>query len=379
MKKIGIVFSTRPDFIKLYPLIKEFQKHDDIQPIVILTGQHEGILFEGFEDLTIDHDLKIMKKSQSLDDIVSRSMFRFGKLLKKEHFDLVLVHGDVSGSLGVALSCFHNDVPVGHVEAGLRTHEKNPHPEETNRLLLDRLSTLWFCPTDENVKDVLFENMGCMSYKNYRKSEKRVFCTGNTVVDSLGLLPDNDIEYPGLPEDRKHILLTVHRRENHDRIGELCDIVKEIIEKYPDVDITIPVHPNPKVKKVVYGKLKDINRVWLREPFSYPEMIRYMKQMDFILSDSGGLSEECSILNIPILILRDVTERPEVINSGKGILVGMDRDKILHNVDKLLNNKQFYGKMKIEKNLYGTEPSKGIVKIVKEYLDEHNKRTPKIL
>jgi len=364
-----LVFGTRPEAIKMAPLVKEFQKYpDDFETIVCVTGQHREMLDQVLRifDIKPDYDLNIMKQGQDLYDITARVLTGMRDVLTECKPDVVLVHGDTTTSTAAALAAYYQQIPVGHVEAGLRTHNiYSPWPEEMNRQLTGRIATYNFAPTslsERNLKD--------------EKAYGQIYVTGNTVIDALHLVVDklkNEVELAKeqikvlaaagydvtrLDDGKKLVLITGHRREN---FGEgfinMVTAIKDLTEKYPHVDFVYPMHLNPNVRKPiheVFGEnLKDLGNMFFIEPLQYLEFVYLMEKSTIVLTDSGGIQEEAPGLGKPVLVMRDTTERPEALESGTVHLVGTCHDVIINEVSILLENKEAYDKMSKAVNPYG--------------------------
>lgn len=369
-KKIMLVFGTRPEAIKMAPLVKEFQKHPNMfETIVCVTGQHRQMLDQVLEifDIHPDYDLNIMKQGQDLYDITAGVLIGMRDVLDKEKPDVVLVHGDTTTSTAAAISAFYRQIPVGHVEAGLRTHNLySPWPEEMNRQVTGRIAEYNFAPTPLSRQNLLDEGV---------KSNK-IYVTGNTVIDALYWVVDkikNDIglhmriikelktvgyDTDRLKEEKKLILITGHRRENFgDGLINICNAIKSLTEKYPDVDFVYPMHLNPNVRKPIYeifGKnLKKLRNMFFIDPLSYLPFVFLMEKSDIVLTDSGGIQEEAPGLGKPVLVMRDTTERPEAVTAGTVKLVGTDYNKIVREISSLLEDKSRYEIMSKAINPYG--------------------------
>lgn len=370
MKKIMLVFGTRPEAIKMAPLVKEFQKHRDLfKTIVCVTGQHREMLDQVLEifDIKPDYDLNIMKQGQDLYDVTARVLIGMRDVLKEALPDVVLVHGDTTTSTAAALAAFYQQIPVGHVEAGLRTHNiYSPWPEEMNRQLTGRIATYDFAPTPLSRENLLAEGV----------AEDKITVTGNTVIDALYWVVDkikNDQNLDnGLAEELKEagydtsrlkdgkrlVLITGHRRENFgDGFIHMCKAIKHLTEKYPDVDFVYPMHLNPNVRKPiheVFGEnLDNLVNMFFIEPLSYLPFVVLMEKADIVLTDSGGIQEEAPGLGKPVLVMRDTTERPEALSAGTVKLVGTDYDKIVNEVSELLDSTEAYERMSKAVNPYG--------------------------
>lgn len=362
MKKILLVFGTRPEAIKMAPLVKALQKDTDhFETRVCVTAQHRQMLDQVLEvfDITPEYDLNIMAPNQDLYDITTKVLMGLRDVLKDFHPDTVLVHGDTTTSMAASLAAFYMQIPVGHVEAGLRTYNMlSPWPEEMNRQVTDRICTYYFAPTVQSKQNLLQENI----------DEKKIFVTGNTVIDALLMAVDIISSTPGVEEkmarelqekgyvvgEREYILVTGHRREN---FGEgflhICKAIKELASLHPEMDIVYPVHLNPNVQKPVYELLSGLNNVYLISPLDYLPFIYAMQHSTLLLTDSGGVQEEAPSLGKPVLVMRDTTERPEAVEAGTVKLVGTNAEAIVSNVTALLNDKELYKRMSETHNPYG--------------------------
>lgn len=362
MKKILLVFGTRPEAIKMAPLVKELLKFpDEFDTCVCVTAQHREMLDQVLDifDIKPDYDLNIMKNGQDLFDITSNVIMGLKVVLDDFCPDIVLVHGDTTTSFAASLAAFYKKIKVGHVEAGLRTYNiGSPWPEEANRQLTGVLADLHFAPTEKSRKNLISE---------FKKSD-RIFVTGNTVIDAL-LHTVNKIEndaflksklieglkesYPNITK-RKFLLVTGHRRENFgDGFVNICEALKEIAIRNPDIDIVYPVHFNPNVRSVVNEILNTISNVYLIEPLQYQEFVFMMSQSFFIITDSGGVQEEAPSLGKPVLVMRDTTERPEAVEAGTVKLVGAVKESIVKASQLLIDNKNEYERMSNAHNPYG--------------------------
>jgi UDP-N-acetylglucosamine 2-epimerase (non-hydrolysing) len=367
--KVMSIFGTRPEAIKMAPLVKKLDIEENIKSIVCVTAQHREMLDQVLElfDIKPDYDLDIMKAGQSLSEITSRVILGLEKVMKTEEPDIVLVHGDTTTAFSASLAAFYNKISVGHVEAGLRSFDKfSPYPEEMNRSLVGRISDFHFSPTIGNKNNLISENI----------DERRIFITGNTVIDALFEVIDkefvfederlNSIDY----SKKKVILLTSHRREN---LGEpmenIFSAVRKIVEKYEDVIIVFPVHLNPKVREIAYKYLKDHDRIILTEPMEYKPFSNLIEKSYFVLTDSGGIQEEAPALGKPVLVLRKETERPEAVEAGTVKMAGVDEEKIISLMEELLTDNEIYEKMSNSVNPYGDgKASERIVNIIKDHL-----------
>ena len=371
MKKVMLVFGTRPEAIKMCPLVKEFQKHpNEFETIVCVTGQHREMLDQVLTifDVKPDYDLNIMKQGQDLYDVTARVLTGMRDVFKECKPDVVLVHGDTTTSTAAALAAFYQQIPVGHVEAGLRTHNiYSPWPEEMNRQITGRIATYDFAPTPLSEKNLQEE-----------KAHGQIFVTGNTVIDALHMVVDklkNDPKLAaeqedvlraagydisrlsGKPVSRKLVLITGHRRENFgDGFISMVTAMKDLSEKYPEVDFVYPMHLNPNVRKPIHEVFgEDLTRpnFFFIEPLQYLEFVYLMEKSTVVLTDSGGIQEEAPGLGKPVLVMRDTTERPEALKSGTVHLVGTNHDLIVNEVSTLLDDPVAYEKMSKAVNPYG--------------------------
>lgn len=361
--KTAVIFGTRPEAIKMAPLVLELKKRAEFEPVVIVTAQHRQMLDQVLDlfEIIPDYDLNLMKPNQNLWSLTSEILMETKNIFEEVKPNIVLVHGDTTTAFASALSAFYARVPIGHVEAGLRTFNKGyPFPEEINRVLADAVSDLHFAPTEGSIENLLNSGIkeGILNagMDNSYQDGRRIYKTGNTVIDALlyTVKKDFNLSYLGLREDLKTILLTSHRRENFGKpLENICDAVLDIIKAYKDVEIVYPVHLNPNVRDIVFKKLDGVERVKLIEPLDYAPFCALMKKAHIILTDSGGVQEEAPSLGVPVLVLRDETERPEAIHSGCVKLVGTNREKITSTVGQLLDDDNFYNSMKMAVNPYG--------------------------
>ena len=365
-----LVFGTRPEAIKMAPLVKEFQKNPEhFQTIVCVTGQHRQMLDQVLElfEITPDYDLDIMKAGQDLYDVTSRVLIGMRDVLKEAQPEVVLVHGDTTTSTAAALAAFYQQIPVGHVEAGLRTHNiYSPWPEEMNRQLTGRIATYHFAPTPLSRENLLSEGV----------QEATISVTGNTVIDALywvvnkvksdnalghqlqQMLMNAGYDVNRLQGERRLVLITGHRRENFgDGFINMCTAIRDLTQKYPNVDFVYPMHLNPNVRKPiheVFGEyLSNLGNMFFIEPLEYLSFVYLMEKADIVLTDSGGIQEEAPGLGKPVLVMRDTTERPEALDAGTVKLVGTDYNKILTEVSILLDNEDAYKAMSHAVNPYG--------------------------
>ena len=370
MKKVMLVFGTRPEAIKMAPLVKEFQKQPKrVETVVCVTGQHREMLDQVLKifDIKPDYDLNIMKQGQDLYDVTARVLTGMRDVLKEVKPDVVLVHGDTTTSTAAALAAFYQQIPVGHVEAGLRTHNiYSPWPEEMNRLLTGRLATYHFSPTPLSRNNLIKESV----------DDRNIIITGNTVIDALYWVVDkikNNKELDNELEDilskagydvnrlnngKKLVLITGHRRENFgDGFINMCTAIKDLTVKYPDLDFVYPMHLNPNVRKPiheVFGEnLSGLKNMFFIEPLEYLSFVYLMEKSSIVLTDSGGIQEEAPGLGKPVLVMSDTTERPEALDAGTVKLVGTDYNKIVNEVSSLIDDKAAYEKMSKAVNPYG--------------------------
>lgn len=370
MRKVLLVFGTRPEAIKMAPLVKELQKQKErIETVVCVTGQHREMLDQVLVifDIKPDYDLNIMKRGQDLYDVTARVLTGMREVLKEIKPDIVLVHGDTTTSTAAALAAFYQQIPVGHVEAGLRTHNiYSPWPEEMNRLLTGRLATYHFSPTPLSRNNLIKESI----------NDRNIIVTGNTVIDALYWVVDkiknnkeldNELEsvlskagydVNRLDNGKKLVLITGHRRENFgDGFINMCTAIKDLTVKYPNVDFVYPMHLNPNVRKPiheVFGKdLSGLKNMFFIEPLEYLSFVYLMEKSSIVLTDSGGIQEEAPGLGKPVLVMRDTTERPEALDAGTVKLVGTDYNKIVNEVSSLIDDKTAYEKMSKAVNPYG--------------------------
>ena len=352
--KVMTVFGTRPEAIKMAPVVLELQKHPDtIIPVVAVTAQHRDMLDQVLNLFKIkpDYDLDIMAAQQTLFDITSRSMLGLDKVLQEEKPDIVLVHGDTTTTFAGALAAYYHQISVGHVEAGLRTHNKySPFPEEMNRKLTGSIADLHFAPTDTSKVNLLEESV----------NEEGIFVTGNTVIDALHKTVRDDfvfdsellqnIDYGG----KRVILVTTHRRENlGEPMRQVYKALRKLVDEFADVEVVFPVHKNPKVREVVSQELGGLDKVHLIDPLDYEPFANLMHRSHLILTDSGGVQEEAPALGKPVLVLRDTTERPEAVAAGTVKLIGTDKDVVYNEAKLLLTDEAEYKKMAEASNPYG--------------------------
>lgn len=370
MKKILLVFGTRPEAIKMCPLVKEFQKNSaDFETIVCVTGQHREMLDQVLHifDVKPDYDLNIMQKGQDLYDVTSRVLLGMRDILKEVKPDVVLVHGDTTTSMASALAAYYQQIPVGHVEAGLRTYNiYSPWPEEINRQITGRITEYDFAPTQLSRQNLINESV----------EDSHIFVTGNTVIDALHMVVsrikgDNDLQNKlsisllnsgydinRLHNGKKMVLITGHRRENFgDGFINMCNAFKTLSQKYPEIDFVYPMHLNPNVRNFihqVFGQnLNALDNMFFIEPLEYLEFVYLMERCYLVLTDSGGIQEEAPGLGKPVLVMRDTTERPEAVDAGTVKLVGTEYNLIVSETSKLIDDIEYYNKMSQSVNPYG--------------------------
>ena len=366
MKKVMLVFGTRPEAIKMCPLVNELKKRKEIKTIVCVTGQHRQMLDQVLEAFQVnpDYDLSIMKDRQTLFDVTTNILNRIKNILEDVRPDIVLVHGDTSTTFVTALACFYLQIPIGHVEAGLRTYDiYSPYPEEFNRQAVGIISQYNFAPTELARQNLIKEG----------KDEKLIYVTGNTAIDALQTTVKQEYTHPELEwaSDSRLILITAHRREN---LGEpmhnMFRAIRRVMEEHPDVKAIYPIHMNPVVRKAADEELGGMNRVHIIEPLEVLDFHNFLSRSYLILTDSGGIQEEAPSLGKPVLVMRDTTERPEGIEAGTLKLVGTEEETIYINFKELLLNQDLYNKMSEASNPYGDGfASKRIADILVEGLD----------
>ena len=365
-----LVFGTRPEAIKMAPLVKEFQKYPEkFETVVCVTGQHREMLDQVLHifEISPNYDLNIMKQGQDLYDVTARVLVGMRDVLKEAKPDVLVVHGDTTTSTAAALAAFYQQIPVGHVEAGLRTHNiYSPWPEEMNRQITGRIATYHFSPTPLSKQNLLAEGV----------KEEKIYVTGNTVIDALYmvvekikndksldaeleiLLKQSGYDVNRLNNGKKLVLITGHRRENFgEGFHNMCTAIKNLIQKYPDIDFVYPMHLNPNVRRPiheVFGEdLSNLGNMFFIEPLEYLSFVYLMEKSNIVLTDSGGIQEEAPGLGKPVLVMRDTTERPEALEAGTVKLVGTNYDKIVNEVSALLDNHKYYEKMSKAVNPYG--------------------------
>ena len=352
MKKIKVmsIFGTRPEAIKMAPLVKELEKRNEIESIVCVTAQHREMLDQVLETFKIkpDYDLNVMKQGQTLSEITTRVLNGLESVIKEVEPDIVLVHGDTTTSFVGALAAFYNQVSIGHVEAGLRTYDKySPFPEEMNRQMVDCMTDMYFAPTELSKQNLLNEN---------RESNK-IYVTGNTVIDAMGTTVTDDYTHPELEwigDNERMVLLTAHRREN---LGEpmvhIFRAIRRLVDEFDDIKVIYPIHKNPKVREIANEIFAGCDRVKLIEPLEVFDFHNFQNKSYIIMTDSGGIQEEAPSLGKPVLVLRNTTERPEGVDAGTLKLVGTDEDTIYNEAKTLLSSRDEYDKMSKASNPYG--------------------------
>ena len=348
--KVMSIFGTRPEAIKMAPLVKELEKREEIESVVCVTAQHREMLDQVLEtfDIKPDYDLNIMKSGQTLSDITTRALLGLQDVIQKENPNIVLVHGDTTTTFAGALASFYNQVDIGHVEAGLRTYDKySPYPEEMNRQMVDCMTDMFFAPTNLSKDNLLKQNI----------NESKIYVTGNTVIDAMSTTISDEYTHKELewikPNERM-ILLTAHRREN---LGEpmrhIFKAIRRLVDEFDDIKVIYPIHKNPKVREVANEIFEGCDKVRLIEPLEVFDFHNFQNKSYIILTDSGGIQEEAPSLGKPVLVLRDTTERPEGIDAGTLKLVGTDEDAIYEETKKLLSDDKEYEKMSKASNPYG--------------------------
>jgi len=376
MKKVMIIFGTRPEAIKMAPLVKAIEQNKNLEANIVITAQHREMLDSVLEIFAVQphHDLNIMKKNQTLAELTSRALIKLDEVIKEEKPDIVLVHGDTTSTFVGSLAAFYNQVPVGHVEAGLRTGNKySPFPEELNRLMVGNMAELNFAPTQKAAENLILEN----------KVKDSIYVTGNTAIDALKTTIQKDYvsETISKYKDKQILLLTAHRREN---IGEpmhhIFKAVRDIADEYPDLVVVYPIHKNPKVREIASEYLKGHNRIELIEPLDVLDFHNFANQSHLILTDSGGVQEEAPSLGKPVLVLRDNTERPEGVKAGTLKVIGTEYDSIMRETKRILDNKEAYQQMSKASNPYGDgNTSQRICEIIEYYFGIRNKKPEEFL
>lgn len=374
MKKIKVmtIFGTRPEAIKMAPLVLALQEDARFQAITTVTAQHRQMLDQVLEIFKIkpDYDLDIMHHRQTLTEITANVLVKLDQILKEVKPDIVLVHGDTTTTFAASMAAFYNQIPVGHVEAGLRTWNKySPYPEEMNRQMTDVLSDLYFAPTIQSKANLQAE----------KHDENNIFVTGNTAIDALNQTVNQDYHHSILNQidaNKRIILVTMHRRENQgEPMRRVLKQIKEVVQQTPDIEVIYPVHLSPAVQEVAHEVLGDVKRVHLIEPLDVVDFHNLAARSYFIMSDSGGVQEEAPSLGKPVLVLRDTTERPEGVSAGTLKLVGTDEKKVKEAMQTLLNNQDEYQKMATAKNPYGDgKASKRILDAIVYHFNDDKKR-----
>lgn len=359
--KVVLVFGTRPEAIKMCPAVKELRKRKNINSVVCVTGQHRQMLDQVLQVFCVkpDYDLDIMKVKQTLFDITIAVLDRFRAVLEKEHPDVVLVHGDTTTAFAASLACYYLNIPVGHVEAGLRTYNLYaPFPEEYNRQAVDLVSKYYFAPTEYAKQNLIKEG----------KSTDHIYVTGNTVIDALKTTVQSEYTHEALEwaKDSRIILLTAHRRENiGDPMHHMFRAINRVCKEFNDIKVIYPIHMNPEVRKIAEEELKDNDRVKMIEPLDVVDFHNFINRSYLVLTDSGGIQEEAPALGKPVLVMRDTTERPEGVEAGTLKLVGTSEEGVYHGFRELLENPEAYEKMSKAVNPYGDgTASKKIVDIL---------------
>lgn len=362
MKKVMFIFGTRPEFIKVFPIIKEMESSNSIKPVIVSTGQHREMLDVLLDEfgIKLDYDLAIMEKSNGLTDILVNSLTGLDQVIKEVKPDMILVHGDTSATLAGSIQAFYNRIPLGHIEAGLRTYDlSSPFPEEGNRQVTGVLADLHFAPTETSKQHLLSEG----------KPEERIFVVGNSSIDMLNYTINADYKHE-LDEwlgQSKMILITAHRRENLGQMTEMFEAINHLAEIYPDFKFLYPVHLNPQIQKIS-KELLTVENIKLTMPLETKAFHNIMNRAHIILTDSGGIQEEASSLGKPVLVMRNTTERPEGVAAGTLKLIGTKKQSIIDNVTELIENETIYNQMAETTNPYGTgDTSKQIRSIIEDY------------
>ncbi|CDR61733.1 non-hydrolyzing UDP-N-acetylglucosamine 2-epimerase [Staphylococcus schweitzeri] len=371
MKKIMVIFGTRPEAIKMAPLVKEIDHNAQLEANIVITAQHRDMLDSVLNifDIQADHDLNIMKDQQTLASLTANTLAKLDDIINIEKPDMILVHGDTTTTFVGSLAAFYHQIPVGHVEAGLRTHQKySPFPEELNRVIVSNIAELNFAPTIIAAENLLAEN----------KDKNSIFITGNTVIDALTTTVRDDFvsKIINKHKGKKVILLTAHRREN---IGEpmhhIFKAVRDLADEYEDVVFIYPIHRNPKVRAIAEQYLLNRNRIELIEPLDAIEFHNFTNQSYLVLTDSGGIQEEAPTFGKPVLVLRDHTERPEGVEAGTSKVIGTDYDNIFQNVKQLIENDEVYRRMSQANNPYGDgQASRRICEAIEYYFGLRSKK-----
>lgn len=375
-KKIAVVFGTRPEAIKMVPVINELKKKQELfDTLVIVSAQHREMLDQVLSVFKIkpDYDLDIMKDNQSLSDITTGVLNGIEEIFRKEKPDMVLVHGDTTTSFAASLAAYYQKIAIGHVEAGLRTKDiYSPFPEEGNRVLIDAISNLYFVPTEDTKYNLISEG----------KDGQKIVVTGNTVIDMVFLTKCLDVQHEVLElmnskPEQKWILLTMHRRENYgEPMSNVFKAITSLINKYPNLEVLMPVHLSPMVQSLVREEFTGHNRIHLVKPLEVDVFHRIIEKSTIILTDSGGLQEEAPALNVPVLVLRNKTERPEGVTAGTLKVIGTDKNAVIREVSRLIENKEEYDKMSQAKNPYGDgTASKKIIEVIYNYFIRNRRKS----
>lgn len=370
--KIITIFGTRPEAIKMCPLILELKKTKQIDCVICLTGQHKEMLDQVMSTFAIraDYNLNIMQQDQTLFTITIEILKRLETILKKEKPDLILVHGDTTTSFAAALGGFYRHIPIGHIEAGLRTYNMySPYPEEFNRQAVDIMADLYFVPTEQARKNLLKE----------KKKKDSIYVTGNTVIDALSFTVRKDYHNENLNwcDNSRLILLTAHRRENLGKpMHNMFRAIRRIVNEIPNVKVIYPVHKNPKIRKIAQECLSGVEQIRLIEPLDVVDFHNFMARSYMILTDSGGIQEEAPSLGVPVLVLRDTTERPEGVEAGTLKLIGTTEEKIYQETKRLLTDQKLYQSMSKAMNPYGDgHASERIVQVILKYAEKRRNET----
>ncbi len=362
-KKIICVMGTRPEALKMIPVIEKLKNFQQFEVLVVVTGQHREILDQmlSLSDIKITADFNLMTANQTLSSLTSNLIDKFSKLIESDPPDMIIAQGDTTTTMVSGLVSFYYKIPFAHVEAGLRSHDiSSPFPEELNRQIVGRSAAIHFAPTELSKNNLLQEGIS-----------KNIFSVGNTVIDTLKKFSKKNSENIVDPE-KKIILVTCHRRENFgDRLKGICEAILQIVNKFPLVEIVYPVHPNPNIKEIIYNKLQNHSQIKLVEPLGYEELVNTMQQCYLVLTDSGGLQEEAPALNKPVLVMRTETERPEGIKAGVAKLVGVETKDIVESVSELVQDNSKYSAMQKNYSPYGDGlASERIAEIISNYFDE---------
>lgn len=364
-KKVMEIFGTRPEAIKMAPLIKAIEKEESFESVVVVTAQHREMLDQVLElfEIIPKYDLNIMRNGQTLTDVTTHILQELGTIISEEKPDIILVHGDTTTTIATSLSAFYHQVKIGHVEAGLRTWDKySPFPEEVNRQLTDILSDIYFAPTEQSKENLLAEN---------HKAEN-IFVTGNTAIDAMKytISKDRTEKYKLDFKDKRIVLVTMHRRENlGTSMMNVFQAINRLVEKHQDIQVIFPIHKNPKVRQRAEEFLVKVDRIKIIEPLDVIDFHNLMNQAHIIMTDSGGIQEEAPSLGIPVLVLRDATERPEGVTAGTLRLVGTEENNVFQAADELLINDREYKKMTNASNPYGDgRASNRIINVLKKIL-----------